>query len=243
MPMANRGRQHRRPRRATLPGTGKAPAAWARGPVAEWADDRPCLARMGRTSKARTTQALTRSDAASAAAIVNAPNRTQGETSRAEGRRQVPSAAGWQPDGRMLIWSEPSGRGRESEAEGQRSRRWTGIPLPRPTCQRAGRVNTVRGLRHGPPRSHRPDRCTVTAEPCVVPTAPITRSGRSPRRPHTQLTFIIEEIERLLNAAAGATSDASARAAARPRLGAVSFLHRFGSALNRYVHLHVCAKG
>jgi hypothetical protein len=28
---------------------------------------------------------------------------------------------------------------------------------------------------------------------------------------------------------------------ARPRLGDVSFLHRFGSALNHHVHLHVCA--
>ena len=28
---------------------------------------------------------------------------------------------------------------------------------------------------------------------------------------------------------------------ARPRLGAVSFLHRFGSALNHHVHLHACA--
>ena len=30
-------------------------------------------------------------------------------------------------------------------------------------------------------------------------------------------------------------------AAARPRLGAISFVHRFGSALNHHVHLHVCA--
>jgi hypothetical protein len=37
------------------------------------------------------------------------------------------------------------------------------------------------------------------------------------------------------------TSAACAPAAARPRLGAVSFLHRFGSALNHHVHLHVCA--
>lgn len=37
------------------------------------------------------------------------------------------------------------------------------------------------------------------------------------------------------------TSDADGPAAARPRLGAVSFLHRFGSALNQHVHLHVCA--
>ena len=53
--------------------------------------------------------------------------------------------------------------------------------------------------------------------------------------------IFIEEIERLLGSAAGVTSDASGPAAARPRLGAVSFLHRFGSALNQYVHLHVCA--
>ena len=53
--------------------------------------------------------------------------------------------------------------------------------------------------------------------------------------------IFIEEIERLLGAAAGVTSDASAPAAACPRLGAVSFLHRFGSALEAHVHLHVCA--
>ena len=34
--------------------------------------------------------------------------------------------------------------------------------------------------------------------------------------------------------------DATARPSLRPRLGAVSFLHRFGSALNRHVHLHAC---
>jgi len=28
--------------------------------------------------------------------------------------------------------------------------------------------------------------------------------------------------------------------AARPRLGGISFLHRFGSALNHHVHLHAC---
>ena len=36
------------------------------------------------------------------------------------------------------------------------------------------------------------------------------------------------------------TPAATTAAAARPRLGAVSFLHRFGSALNRHVHLHAC---
>jgi len=52
--------------------------------------------------------------------------------------------------------------------------------------------------------------------------------------------IFLAEIERLLCAAAGATPAAKTSAAGRPRLGAVSFLHRFGSALNRHVHLHAC---
>jgi hypothetical protein len=36
------------------------------------------------------------------------------------------------------------------------------------------------------------------------------------------------------------TSDANTPTSARPRLGDISFLHRFGSALNRHVHLHAC---
>ena len=57
----------------------------------------------------------------------------------------------------------------------------------------------------------------------------------------TALTSIfLAEIERLLGTAAAASSDSNAPASAQPRLGAVSFLHRFGSALNRHVHLHAC---
>ncbi|MFM7107004.1 MAG: transposase [Planctomycetaceae bacterium] len=57
----------------------------------------------------------------------------------------------------------------------------------------------------------------------------------------TALTRIfLEEIERLLGDAVGLVPDAAARPSRRPRLGAVSFLHRFGSALNRHVHLHAC---
>ena len=41
-------------------------------------------------------------------------------------------------------------------------------------------------------------------------------------------------------AAAGVMSDAATPASARPRLGGISFLHRFGSALNHHVHLHAC---
>jgi hypothetical protein len=52
--------------------------------------------------------------------------------------------------------------------------------------------------------------------------------------------IFLDEIERLLCAAAGGASDPVTPASARPRLGGISFLHRFGSALNRHVHLHAC---
>ena len=52
--------------------------------------------------------------------------------------------------------------------------------------------------------------------------------------------IFLDEIERLLLAAAGGTPDADMPKAARPRLGGISFLHRFGSALNHHVHLHAC---
>ena len=50
------------------------------------------------------------------------------------------------------------------------------------------------------------------------------------RRPEKTLTKIfLTEIERLLLTASGGTPD-----------GGISFLHRFGSALNHHVHLHAC---
>ncbi len=52
--------------------------------------------------------------------------------------------------------------------------------------------------------------------------------------------IFLAEIERLLCAAVGVTRAADAPASARPRLGGISFLHRFGSALNHHVHLHAC---
>lgn len=86
----------------------------------------------------------------------------------------------------------------------------------------------------------------------VIPTVPVRQWVISvPKRlrcfladrPETvaALTKIfLDEIERLLCAAAGSASDAATPASARPRLGGISFLHRFGSALNRHVHLHAC---
>jgi hypothetical protein len=52
--------------------------------------------------------------------------------------------------------------------------------------------------------------------------------------------IFVAEIERLLCSAAGVTRNDNTPTAAHPRLGAVSFLHRFGSALNHHVHLHAC---
>jgi len=52
--------------------------------------------------------------------------------------------------------------------------------------------------------------------------------------------IFLEEIERLLCHAVDVPTDRDAAGQARPRLGAVSFQHRFGSALNQHVHLHAC---
>jgi len=62
-------------------------------------------------------------------------------------------------------------------------------------------------------------------------------------RPHSvaALTKIfLDEIERTLLTASGVTPSADTLSASRPRLGGISFLHRFGSALNHHVHLHAC---
>jgi hypothetical protein len=53
--------------------------------------------------------------------------------------------------------------------------------------------------------------------------------------------IFISSVERLLCTAAGPTRAGDRPSVARPRLGAVSFLHRFGSALNHHVHLRACA--
>ena len=50
--------------------------------------------------------------------------------------------------------------------------------------------------------------------------------------------IFLDEIERTLITASGVTAAADTPSAFRPRLGGISFLHRFGSATNRHVHLH-----
>ena len=54
------------------------------------------------------------------------------------------------------------------------------------------------------------------------------------------LEEISAEIERTLITTSGVTAATDMPRAARPRLGGISFLHRFGSALNHHVHLHAC---
>jgi hypothetical protein len=61
-----------------------------------------------------------------------------------------------------------------------------------------------------------------------------------PRAVAALTKIFLDEIERLLLAASGGAPDAERPGASRPRLGGVSFLHRFGSALNHHVHLHAC---
>jgi hypothetical protein len=61
-----------------------------------------------------------------------------------------------------------------------------------------------------------------------------------PRAVAAVTRIFLDEIERLLLAASGGIPDADMPSASRPRLGGISFLHRFGSALNHHVHLHAC---
>ena len=58
-----------------------------------------------------------------------------------------------------------------------------------------------------------------------------------PRAVAALTKIFLEEIERLLLAASGVTAAADTLSASRSRLGGISFLHRFGSALNHHVHL------
>jgi hypothetical protein len=61
-----------------------------------------------------------------------------------------------------------------------------------------------------------------------------------PRAVAALTKIFLAEVERLLCAAAAVAEAAIAPSASRPRLGGISFLHRFGSALNHHVHLHAC---
>jgi hypothetical protein len=62
-----------------------------------------------------------------------------------------------------------------------------------------------------------------------------------PRAVAALTKIFLTEIEQQLLAASGGPPDAEIPGAPRPRLGGISFLHRFGSTLNHHVHLHVCA--
>jgi hypothetical protein len=61
-----------------------------------------------------------------------------------------------------------------------------------------------------------------------------------PRKHRHRYHGVFAPNHKLLCAAAGVTAAADTPSASRPRLGGISFLHRFGSALNHHVHLHAC---
>jgi hypothetical protein len=61
-----------------------------------------------------------------------------------------------------------------------------------------------------------------------------------PRAVAVLTKIFLTEIERLRCGAACINEAANTQSASRPRLGGISFLHRFGSALNHHVHLHAC---
>ena len=52
--------------------------------------------------------------------------------------------------------------------------------------------------------------------------------------------ILLDEIKRSLITASGVSAAVATPSAPRPRLGGISFLHRFGSTLNHHVHLHAC---
>jgi hypothetical protein len=85
---------------------------------------------------------------------------------------------------------------------------------------------------------------TLAVHPPVRPWSPrsqgFPREADRPRAVAALTKIFHAEIERLLLAASGFNPAANTPASARPRLGGISFLHRFGSALNHHVHLHAC---
>ena len=85
---------------------------------------------------------------------------------------------------------------------------------------------------HGPIRLTLDPRARCPKSPGRKPGDPPASAGglMDPRRDRLLCA------ERLLCAAARVMTAADTPVAARPRFGAVSFLHRFGSALNHHVH-------
>jgi hypothetical protein len=72
------------------------------------------------------------------------------------------------------------------------------------------------------------------------PQAPARPACDRPAAVNALTKIFLDEIELTLITASGVTAAADTPSASRPRLGGISFLHRFGSALNHHVHLHAC---
>ena len=100
------------------------------------------------------------------------------------------------------------------------------MPTPDSHCPRGSRTTSDRDLFDALARKtgQMPDPPLIA--PIVLAEAEIGPKRRNPM-PHSAHD-------------ASVTSNANTPTAARPRLGVISFLHRFGSALNHHVHLHAC---
>ena len=55
------------------------------------------------------------------------------------------------------------------------------------------------------------------------------------------LRIFLRVIEQTLQASSPGSVSADKPSTASPHIGAVAFIHRFGSSLNEHVHFHVCA--
>ena len=109
------------------------------------------------------------------------------------------------------------------------------------SCKGRGVCPSCNGRRMAQAAAHLVDR--------VIPPVPVRQWAISvPKRLRCLLAdrqsavaaltrIFVEEIEWLLCTAAGSTRDGDRPSAARPRLGTISFLHRFGSAINHHMHL------
>ena len=64
--------------------------------------------------------------------------------------------------------------------------------------------------------------------------------GERPEAISALTNIFMSEVERLVQTASGVEPTPSEKGADSPRIGGISFLHRFGSALNHHVHIHAC---
>ena len=110
------------------------------------------------------------------------------------------------------------------------------------SCKRRGVCPSCNGRHMAQTAAHLVDR--------VIPPVPVRQwvislpkrlrgvLGDRPKAVTAVTRILLDEIEMLLGLERLRCAQQTAPSSTRPRLGAVSFLHRFGSGLNRHAHLH-----